>query len=264
MIRRRSFLLGAPLLLAAAGPAPRQGVVTLPGPIAAATPLSRMDLPWWRARHGAVLDRLRDGPVDLLLIGDSITQDLERRGPLPQQEFGPVWDRFYAPRKAANLGFKGDTTASVLWRLRNGEVAGIAPKVAQVLIGANNFGRVRWNAAQTLAGIEAILTELHKRLPRTKIILLSVLPSKRSAWVDAQTTEVNHLLATRHHPGGGDVRFVDVTPVFMKNGALDQDAFYDGALTPPDPLLHPSAAAWMRMAEMVEPTLAAMMGDRPR
>ena len=247
-MRRRTLLLGAPLL-AAAGPVPV---------VPAARPLSRMDLPWWRERHEAVLTRLRQGPTDLLLIGDSITQDLERRGPLPQQDFSAVWNRFYAPRNAVNLGFKGDTTASVIWRLRNGEIADIAPKAAQILIGANNFGRVHWNAAGTFVGIEGVLAELRHRLPRTKIILLSILPSRRSAWVDAQTREINQMLA-RHHTTGTDIRFIDVTAAFMKNGALDQNAFYDRLLQPPEPLLHPSAAGWRRMAEMVEPTLSALM-----
>ena len=265
-MRRRALLLGTPLLLAA-GAAPRNATTRHDLP-PAALPLSRLDLPWWRARHNAVLERLRQPPVDLLLIGDSITQDLERRGPLPQQDFGPVWNRFYAPRNAVNLGFKGDSTAHLLWRLQNGELDGIAPKAAQLLIGANNFGRVRWRAADTFTGIEAILAELRRRLPRMRIILLSVLPSRRSAWVDEQTLEVNRLLAARHKPAGdvrfGDIRFIDVTAAFLKAGTLDPRAFYDGALTPPDPLLHPSAAAWTRMAEMVEPTLSAMMNDRPR
>lgn len=260
-MRRRALLLGAPLLLAA-GPAPRSGLTRHDIP-PAALPVSRLDLPWWRARHNAVLERLRQPPVDLLLIGDSITQDLERRGPLPQQDFGAVWNRFYAPRNAVNMGFKGDSTAHVLWRLHNGELEGVAPKVAQILIGANNFGRVRWRAADTFVGIEAIVTELRRRLPRTRIILLSVLPSRRSGWVNEQTTEINRLLAARHKPGG-DVRFVDATTAFVKAGALDPQAYYDGALSPPEPLLHPSAAAWMRMAEMVEPTISALMGDRPR
>lgn len=264
MIARRALLAGAPLLLAA-GPAPHPAphhVETLHQPVPAARPLSRMDLPWWRERHAAVLARLRQDPAELLLVGDSITQNLERQGPEEWLNFAPVWQRFYAPRHAVNLGFKGDTTASVIWRLRNGEVAGIAPKVAQVLIGANNFGRVHWDAADTLAGIEAILAELRQRLPRTKIILLSVLPSRRSAWVDTQTREINRLLAARY-VAGGDVRFIDVTASFLRNGALDEAAFYDGLLRPPEPLLHPAPAAWMRMAEMVEPTLAALMGDRP-
>ena len=249
---RRGLLIGAPLLLMAAG-----------RDIPATRPLSRMDLPWWRTRHQQVLERLRQGPADLLLIGDSITQDLERRGPLPQQDFGVVWNRFYAPRRAVNLGFKGDTTASVIWRLRNGEISSVAPKVAQLLIGANNFGRVHWDAVDTFSGIEAIVTELRQRLPRTKIIVLSVLPSRRSTWVDAQTTALNQLLAARF--GHMDnTQFIAVVGAFLKNGRLDEGAFYDGFLQPPEPLLHPSAAGWLHMAEMVEPTLSAMMGDARR
>ena len=142
----------------------------------AATPISRMDLPWWKARHEAVLHRLQQGPVDLLWIGDSITQNWEKTGPAPQQDYQPVWQHFYGNRKAVNLGFKGDTTASLLWRLRNGEVAGIAPKAAIILIGANNLGHVHWGAEDTVAGIAAIVAELHQRLPTTKLLLISVLP----------------------------------------------------------------------------------------
>src|SRR4051794_39857839 len=148
---------------------------------AAATPISRMDLPWWRARHEAKLKELAVQP-DLIFLGDSITENWEKSGPPAWQEFKPVWQRFYGDRKAVNLGFKGDTTASLLWRIRNGEVAGIKPKVAVVLIGANNLGRVHWAAEDTLAGIDAIVQELRKRLPDTKILLLGVLPSDRSAW----------------------------------------------------------------------------------
>ena len=250
-MRRRQLLFATPFLMGAG-----------PAVVPAARPLSRLDLPWWNARHQSVLQRLRQGPTDLLLIGDSITQNLEATGPQPWMNFAPVWQRFHAPRHAVNLGFKGDTTASVIWRLRNGEVSAIAPKVAQILIGANNFGRVHWDAADTLAGIAAILAELHQRLPSTKIILLSVLPSRRSDWVDAQTRALNRMLAARH--ATGEVRFIDVTQAFLKNGALDEAAFYDGQLRPPEPLLHPSPAGWIRMAEMVEPVLSTLMGDARR
>ena len=82
------------------------------------------------------------------------------------------WQRFYGDRHAINLGFKGDTTASLLWRIQNGEVAGIAPKAAVVLIGANNLGRVHWSAEDTVTGINTIIAELHKRLPTIRILLL--------------------------------------------------------------------------------------------
>lgn len=142
--------------------------------ILAATPISRMDLSWWRERHEAKLAEVARTKPDLIFLGNSITADWEKSGPPEWQDFAPAWQRFYGDRRAVNLGFKGDTTASLLWRIRNGEVAGIAPKAAVVLIGANNLGRVHWSAEDTVAGIDVILAELHRRLPSTKILLLGI------------------------------------------------------------------------------------------
>lgn len=244
--RRRAVLAAALLFLAAAH-------VPL-----AATPISRMDLPRWRARHEAVLERVRQGHVDLILLGDSITQDWER------PEFRVAWERFYGGRNAVNMGFTGDTTASLLWRIENGEVDGIAPKVAVILIGANNFGRVHWSAEDTLAGIEAIVAAVRRRLPQTKILLLSVLPSERSAWISASTETVNRLLAGRFGRGQDGVTYLDVTGVFMRDGRLDRDLFLDPKLTPPEAPLHPSAEGQARLAAAMEPTLARLLGDAPR
>src|SRR3978361_1492240 len=188
-----------------------------PRPPTAATPIARLDLPWWKARHEAVLHGLQQGPVDLLWIGDSITQNWEKTGPAPQQDYQPVWQHFYGTRNAVNLGFKGDTTASLLWRVRNGEVAGIAPKAAIILIGANNLGHVHWGAGDTVTGIEAIVAELHQRLPTTKLLLISVLPSERSAWVDENTVAINAALAQRYGKSS-DVTWFDATRLFTKDG----------------------------------------------
>ena len=230
-------------------------------PPLAATPISRMDLPWWRARHEAVLERIRHGAVDLIFLGDSITQDWERRGPPDWADFQPVWNRFYGDRNAVNMGFKGDTTASLLWRIRNGEVSGISPKAAVILIGANNLGRVHWSAEDTVAGIEAIIAELHHRLPSTRLLLLSVLPSERSPWASETTIAINRMLASRFG-AAGDVAFLDVTPVFTPGGRFDRSLFSDPLLTPPEPPLHPTAQGQERMAAAMEPTLARLMGDR--
>ena len=247
---KRLALLGAAVLLAAAGDP-------------AATPLSRDNLPWWHARHEEKLARVRQGHVDLVFLGDSITQDWEMRGPPDWRDFAPEWQRFYGDRNAVNLGFKGDTTASLLWRMQHGEIDGIAPKAAVVLIGANNNGRVHWSADQTLDGIAAVIAEAHRKLPSTKILLLSVLPSERSAWVDETTAAINRGLGARYGAGQDPaVTFMDVTNLFMQNGHLDRAAFLDGYLTPPDPLLHPTAQAQARLSEAIEPVLARMLGDR--
>ena len=247
----------ASLLLCMAASPPQK-----PQPIMAATPISRMDLPWWRTRHEAKLEALRRKQPELIFLGDSITQQYEYRAPPDWKDFAPVWDRFYGHRKAVNLGFSGDTTASLLWRIENGEVSGIAPKVAIVLIGANNLGRLRWSAEHTLAGIDAILLALRKRLPTTRILLLGVLPSDRSAWTTETTLTINKALAARF-PRGHEVAFVDVSPVFMRNGVLNRELYYDPKLTPPAAPLHPSPAGQALMAEAIEPTLAALLAGRP-
>ena len=226
----------------------------------AATPLSRDNTPWWHARHEEKLARIRQGHVDLLFLGDSIMQDWEEQGPPAWRDFAPYWQHFYGDRNAVNLGFKGDTTASLLWRIEHGEVDGIQPRAAVILIGANNNGRMHSSAEQTLEGIAAIIAELHRRLPQTKLLLLSVLPSDRSPWVDETTLAINRGLAERYGHAS-DVTYQDVTGLFMKDGRLDRSAFLDGYLTPPDPLLHPTAQAQARLSAAIEPALSRMLGD---
>ncbi|MCC6719856.1 MAG: acetylhydrolase, partial [Acetobacteraceae bacterium] len=152
---KRRTLLAAPLLAL-----PRAADARVP---LAATPLSRMDTRWWAARHAAKQRELHAGRVELLWIGDSITQDWEKSGPPAWQDFRPVWEKFYAGRHAVNLGFKGDATAHLLWRLKNGELDNIAPKAAILLIGTNNFGRLRWSVADSLLGHDACVAEIRRR-----------------------------------------------------------------------------------------------------
>ncbi len=228
--------------------------------VLAATPISRLDLPWWKHRFEAKQHRLHDGPVALVFYGDSITQDWERDGPQAWADFAPIWQRFYGERAAVNLGFTGDTTASLLWRITHGEADGIAPKAAVILIGANNMGRLHWSAGDTVAGIDAVVAALRQRLPHTQLLLLSVLPSDRSDWVSRTTREINADLAGRYAKGREpNVTWLDVTGVLEHDGKLDRSAFLDPLLTPPDPPLHPTAQAQGRMAAAMEPTLAALL-----
>jgi hypothetical protein len=85
---------------------------------------------WWTSRNAAVNKRVAEGNVDLILIGDSITHSWDRQKDL--------WDKYYAPRNTVNMGFSGDRTQHVLWRLDNGHIDGIDPKLATIMIGTNN------------------------------------------------------------------------------------------------------------------------------
>lgn len=254
-MRRRFLLAGGMLGLAGAAPVPAARV-----PLAA-TPISRMDAKWWAERHAAKRRELAAGPAGLLWIGDSITQDWEKAGPPEWRDFAPVWERFYGGRRAVNLGFRGDATAHLLWRLRNG---GVAPaKGAVLLIGANNFGRLRWSVADSLRGHEACVAEIRRVVPR--LVVMSVLPSDRGAWTTEATRGMNAGLAARY--GGGrvpGVAYVDATSLFERGGAIDTTQYYDRHLRPPEPAIHPTAEAHARLAALIEPEVAAMLGDAAR
>jgi lysophospholipase L1-like esterase len=254
MLTRRRLLAAAPVF-AAHPPRVRPPLATVP--------ISRLQEAWWRERHEAKLAEIRRGHVDLVFLGDSITQNYEKSGPPAWQDFRSLWQRFYGDRNAINLGFSGDATSHLLWRIENGEIEGIAPRVAIILIGANNLGRLHWPAEDDVAGIEAVVAETRRRLPRTQILLLGILPSERSEWATRTTQEVNRALAGRYARGEvPGVTCLDISGVFTRGGALDRSLFYDPLLTPPEPPLHPTAEGQARMAAAIELALAKLMGDR--
>ena len=239
------------LLLAAAGPAS-----------IATRPISRMDTAWWQERFEEKQTELRTRRVDLLWLGDSITQNWERAGPQPWQDFVPVWDRFYGDRNAVNLGFRGDSTCHLLWRLEHGELDGIHPKAAILLIGANNFGHVHTDADETYEGITRILDVLHQRQPAMRVLLLGVLPSIRSRWVTDNTRQLNRQLEKLPSSRGSWLHYVDAGGILEQHGDADPGRFLDSYLRPPDPPLHPTASSQAAIATVIEPTVAAMMGDK--
>ena len=247
---RLTTVLLLPVVLGAAKP-----------PSIASEPISRLDTSWWRQRFEEKQVDVRRGHLDLLWLGDSITQDWERDGPQDWRNFAPIWQKFYGDRHAINLGFRGDSTCHLLWRLQHGELDGISPKAAILLIGANNFGHIHTTAAQTYEGIVVILDTLHRRLPATQVLLIGVLPSLRSPWISRNTGELNRHLTTLPAAKGSWLRYIDVSRIVEDHGRVDPRRFLDPLLTPPDAPLHPSAPTQAVMAAMIEPMVAAMMHD---
>lgn len=221
----------------------------------AAVPISRLDQPWWRARHEAKLAEARQG-ADIVLLGDSITQQLEA------PEYGEVWRRYYGGRRVLDLGFVGDATSHLLWRIEHGELTGLRPRGVVILIGANNLGGLRWPADDNLRGIDAVVAATRARLPGTPILLLGVLPSNRGAWVRAQEATIDAGLARRYGGGGvPGVSFVDPSPLFLKpDGGVSTELYRDA----PAAALHPSPDGMRRIAALIEPTLAGWLGEHPR
>jgi len=257
---RRTAVCAAACTLALLFPALAQ---EKPAPNPAVVPVDRLSERWWADRHNAILDTIRARPdAQLLLIGDSITNNYDKANP-PDENFQPVWKEFYEPRHALNLGFSGDATGHALWRLRHGEVDGLHPKVAMVLLGTNNTARYEHTEEQTEVGIDVVVAELERRLPETRILLLGILPSGVSPAKTQRDRAINRYLAACYaeHPR---VTYLDVGSIFYQQDALRAALFYDPRLREPGRPLHPDTIGQRMLAEAIEPTLAKLMGDSPR
>ena len=184
-------------------------------------------------------------PTGLVFIGDSITHGWENDGK-------PAWDAHYAPHHALNLGYGGDRTENVLWRLQHGEVDGIEPKVAVLMFGTNNTGHRLEDPALTVAGIERNLAELKKRLPRTRILLLAVFPreEKPDGVLRKINEEINRMLPRL--ADGKQVHFLNINQAFLQpDGTLSKEIMPD--------LLHPNARGYAIWAAAMQPELERLM-----
>ena len=183
----------------------------------------------WVKRHEGFVEIAKQGGVDVLFLGDSIT-DFWRRDNNPNQGGRKIWDREFAPLKAANFGISADRTQHVLWRLQNGELDGIKPKVVVLMIGTNNTGLERDNVtprntpAQTIEGVKAVVSTLRTKLPATKILLLAIFPrgEKPAHPQRAQIAEINRALARLDD--GKMIRYLDLGAKFLAaDGTLPKD-----------------------------------------
>jgi lysophospholipase L1-like esterase len=135
----------------------------------AARPIERLSMAGWKKRHEKFLDQTKKGDIDVVFLGDSITQGWEGKG-------RKAWAETFQPLKAGNYGISGDQTGHVLWRITEGkELDGIDPKAAVIMIGTNNIP-AKHTPEQIAEGITAIVHELRKQKPKMKILLLGVFP----------------------------------------------------------------------------------------
>ncbi|GAN80663.1 GDSL-type esterase/lipase family protein [Acidocella aminolytica] len=219
----------------------------------AEAPIGRTNLRWWDAHwHQTLAERDADPTAKIVWLGDSITYYWQRQGGHGYDDIKPVWNKYYAPYGALDFGFVGDTTASLIWRLDHGQVAGLNPQLTIILIGANNFGHTHWGTDMTAPAIESVVGNTQKRLPNAHILLLGVLPSIRSAWISEQTLSTNAALA-KHYAGNPRVTFIDLRHLFIKNGKVDAYLYVDPRMTPPEPALHPDREGMTLIAEALAP-----------
>jgi lysophospholipase L1-like esterase len=200
----------------------------------------------WMKRHESFNERVKEGNVDLIFIGDSITQGWEGAGK-------NVWAEYYAKRNAVNLGIGGDRTQHVLWRLDHGNIDGIHPKLAVLMIGTNNSGT---NTSEQIAeGIKAIVEKLRSKLPDTKVLILAIFPrgpdkddAKRK--VNEGANEIVKKLADNK-----TVYYLDIGPKFLAaDGTLSKEVMPD--------LLHLNEASYRTWAEATELKVKELMGEK--
>jgi lysophospholipase L1-like esterase len=203
---------------------------------------------WWMPRHEAKLKQLKEmGEVELLMIGDSITHGWENQGK-------PVWEKYYGSRKAFNIGFSGDRTEQVLWRFEHGEIDGIQPKVAVIMIGTNNTGHRKDPPDETAAGIKAIIEKLHEKSPDTKVLLLAIFP--RGELPNDELRQINDAINARieKFADSPKITFLDIAGQFLdEDGKLPKDIMPD--------LLHPNQKGYEIWAKAVEPKLKELLGE---
>jgi lysophospholipase L1-like esterase len=203
--------------------------------------------PQFQGKHQSNLEVARAGNIELLLVGDSIT-DFWRN------ETGPyagkaVLDKYFGQWKIANFGIAGDTTQGVIYRLKNGEGKGFSPRAVMLMIGTNNTGR---NTAGEIAeGIGAVVLELRRDFPQAKILLLSVFPRGAANDPVRETiADINRRIAKLHD--GTNVQYLDFGSKFLDaQGNIPQDVMSDG--------LHPTAKGYEIWAEAVKEPLTRLM-----
>lgn len=208
--------------------------------------------PAFRVKHAAYVELAQKGDIDLLFMGDSITDFWRNTGAAgaanPIRAGKAVFDKYFGDMKVANFGISGDSTQGVLFRLQNGEGQGFQPKAIMLMIGTNNAGYC--SSTEIAEGIGAIVLEMRKDFPAAKILLLGIFPRANPGDAVRKTVlDVNPLIAKLHD--GKNVFYLDIGAKFLDaEGKLPSDVMSDK--------LHPDGKGYEIWAEAVKEPLAEL------
>lgn len=202
----------------------------------------------WFGRHSQVVEENRLRNPEIILLGDSITHYW---GGEPAHEIKRgerSYARLYGNRRTVNMGFGFDGTEHVLWRMQNGELDGISPRLAQVLIGTNNFSGC--TDREIFEGVEAVCRTLCARLAKTRVLLLGILPR-----IDAseRVRAINGMLRGLDGEMDGRILFSDPGREVLEDGdgKPKEGLFLDG--------LHPNESGYDALADRLEPLLDMLL-----
>jgi len=195
-------------------------------------------------RHEGFVATAKQGNIDLLLHGDSITDWwlLEANK--------PVFDKYFGNIRTADFAVAGDTTQGVLWGLKNGEGQGFQPKAVMLMIGTNNTGQS--TGPEIAEGVGAVVMELRRNFPSAKILLLAIFPrGVPGDPVRDKIAEVNQIISRLDDKK--NVFYMDIGQKFLDDkGAFLPDSFRADNL-------HPQAKGYEIWGEAVSAKLAELM-----
>ncbi len=202
----------------------------------------------WKDRQAAINQRVAEvgEKAEVIFIGDSITQGWEGAGK-------QVWARYYAGRNALNLGIGGDRTQHVLWRLDHGNLNGLKPKAAVVMIGTNNSNGEDNTPGQIVDGVTAIVNKLREKLPDMKVLLVAIFPRGENYNPQrGKILQVNQVL--RKLADNRSIYWVDFGYQFVNpDGLIPRQLMPD--------YLHLTPKGYAIWAEAIERRLSSILGD---
>lgn len=202
-------------------------------------------------RHQIIISKLAKDP-ELILIGNSIFHSLDNEN---RQE---VWEKYLDQYRAVNMGFSGDRTENVIWRLQNGSLKKISPKVAVILIGTNNTDGNHYlnvSTPEELAeGIWKICEIVEEQLPDTKILIMGILPYGYKPNHRNNINKATNNLVSEFPEKNDKIHYADIGHVYVDSeGKVIKELMPD--------YLHPNPAGHLLMFEALEKDIAKLMKD---
>jgi beta-glucosidase len=198
--------------------------------------------------------KANEGPIDILLLGDSITQ--EWGSPLGTGTLSAAWKKHFGIYKTVNLGVAGYQTKDVLARLDQGPVTKLRPRLVVLLVGVNNVVVNPDADAEAVADdIGACVTKIHQRFPNADIIVTKILPAHDVDKLDRNIRDINHVLDRLRLDSAPHVHVLDLTRDFAEaNGALKYRLYAD--------TLHLSPLGYSVYADRLQPLINKSLGRK--
>ena len=211
------------------------------------TPEERTDF-IWKDQNKEINDDLKrlGTDIDLAFIGDSITRRWRGDG---NKE---VWNKYWGKYRAVNMGIGGDRTQNVLWRLKNGQLDGYQARVFVVMIGTNNCWGPKTVPEDVAAGVKSIVDLIRTKQPKSKILLLSILPVGEKPNPGRETRDAINKLISKFH--GGPVEYLDISAKFLESdGTISKDVMPD--------FLHLAPKGYEIWSEAIKEKVKALLAE---